>query len=193
MGRVDVSAIPAPHIGCTGANLSQYGAGLGVIVVPVISRSLSNAETFQAGPFGIQVGDVPPVAVVYALRSHIPKNRPIRLPSVAAVDKFIDAVAIKIETSDLVVIGIVIDRVIQFLPPQRPGVVLEIKCIVRHCLRPTPFCLKHQGGMHAIKIGNAKMAGHLPKRGIVIGNQDARALFRAGDSVDCNDERVCVI
>ena len=37
------------------------------------------------------------------------------------------------------------------------------------------------------------MAGYVPSRGKIIGNNDARAFFRAGYSVDRDDEHVLVI
>jgi hypothetical protein len=107
LGRVDVSDIPAAHIASARAKLSKYLAGLGVIIVPIISTKLSNTETFQAGTAGIHVGDVPPVAVENALGFLIPEDLAVLIPAISAVDKFIDAVAINVETSDLMVVGIV--------------------------------------------------------------------------------------
>jgi hypothetical protein len=106
MGRVNVSAYTARHVGCTGAILSQYGAGLGVIVVPVISRPLSNGPAFQAGPRGIQIAYMPPVPVGNALRSLIPEDRSIPFDGIAAVYTFVYAVGIKVDTSEIVVVGI---------------------------------------------------------------------------------------
>jgi hypothetical protein len=95
----------------SGAILSNYFAAVGGILIPVIGSILSNAPTYQ-GPVGIKFAYMPSVAVDYVLRSQIPEDLAILIPAITAVDKFIHAVAVNIETSDLVVVGIAFYRVI---------------------------------------------------------------------------------
>jgi len=54
---------------------------------------------------------MPPVAVGNALRTQIPKDRSIPFDGIAAVYTFVYAVGIKVETSEIVVVWIGIDRV----------------------------------------------------------------------------------
>ena len=74
---------------------------------------------------------MPPIAVNHALGTHIPEHLPIFIPAISAVDLFIIAVSINIETSDLVVIGKGLGRIrcTIDLPSQRKDTVFgAIKC-----------------------------------------------------------------